>query len=630
MGRGKIEIKRIENSSNRQVTYSKRRSGIIKKAKEITVLCDAQVSLVIFASSGRMHEYCSPSTTHLKGQDILSLPHKELMAIEEALDTGLAAVRKKQMEFHSMLEQNEKILDEEFKHLQFVLRVRDYNSQVPFTFRVLPIQPNLQERISINPKYHVAAMRAPEMLFQFTLVAALLAATISAQEFPIAKAGCRDRCGNVTIPYPFGLTDDCYYDAGFLITCNHTFSPPKAFLTSSAINVTEITLGGKLHIEQYIAKDCYNASGRTLNVMPSLTLSKFIISDDENMFVSIGCDTVASLTGNLKAAGSNENEYEVGCTSSCNSLKYVPPDTCSGIGCCQTSLAKGVNYFDITVVSRKNHSGILDFSPCSYAFIIEKKKFNFSTSYLLGLKNVEKLPMVVDWSIGKNSCAEVKKSSMYNACQGNSTCYDPDNGYGYLCRCLDGYRGNPYLSNGCLDIDECTDATVNHNCTHICTNLIGNYTCSCHKGYHGDGRKNGKGCIRRNSLVIQIVVGKFVYHPLHFQSRALKEDRLVHILQDNMVNQDNIRQLREVANIAKKCIRIRGEERPSMKEVSVELEGLRTSTKHPWTNDGSNVEETNHLLGKSMETVRYEEMASTSVGHHSLQNRLMQSLGGGR
>ncbi|KAL9396096.1 hypothetical protein Peur_010349 [Populus x canadensis] len=168
MGRGKIEIKRIENSSNRQVTYSKRRSGIIKKAKEITVLCDAQVSLVIFASSGRMHEYCSPSTTHLKGQDISSLPHKELMAIEEALDTGLAAVRKKQMEFHSMLEQNEKILDEEFKHLQFVLqqqemameenamemenayhqqRVRDYNSQVPLAFRVQPIQPNLQERM---------------------------------------------------------------------------------------------------------------------------------------------------------------------------------------------------------------------------------------------------------------------------------------------------------------------------------------------------------------------------------------------------------------------------------------------------------------------------------------------------
>lgn len=62
MGRGKIEIKRIENTSNRQVTYSKRKNGIIKKAKEITVLCDANVSLVIYGSSGKMYEYCSPKT----------------------------------------------------------------------------------------------------------------------------------------------------------------------------------------------------------------------------------------------------------------------------------------------------------------------------------------------------------------------------------------------------------------------------------------------------------------------------------------------------------------------------------------------------------------------------------------
>ncbi|KAJ6337332.1 hypothetical protein OIU76_007083 [Salix suchowensis] len=322
-------------------------------------------------------------------------------------------------------------------------------------------------------------MRAPEMLFPFTLVAALLAATVSAQEFPIAKAGCQDRCGNVTIPYPFGLTDDCYYNFRFLITCNHTFNPPKAFLTTSTINVTEITLEGKLHVEQHIAKDCYNASGRTHRNSPELTLAKFIISDADNIFVSIGCDTEAYLSGNLKEADSVENEYEVGCTSSCSSLKYVPNDTCSGIGCCQTSLAKGVDDFYITVSSQTNHSAILDFSPCSYAFIIEEKKFNFSKSHFKDLENVDKLPMVVDWSIGYNSCAEVKKSGMYNACQGNSTCYDPHNGNGYLCRCLDGYRGNPYLPNGCLDIDECTDAIVKHNCTHRCTNSVGNYTCSC-------------------------------------------------------------------------------------------------------------------------------------------------------
>jgi MADS-box transcription factor len=65
MGRGKMEIKRIENLSNRQVTYTKRRKGIIKKATEISVLCDAKVSLVIFSSSGKMQAYCSPSTSYI-------------------------------------------------------------------------------------------------------------------------------------------------------------------------------------------------------------------------------------------------------------------------------------------------------------------------------------------------------------------------------------------------------------------------------------------------------------------------------------------------------------------------------------------------------------------------------------
>nr|ACR16041.1 DEFICIENS-like MADS-box transcription factor [Hypoxis villosa] len=62
MGRGKIEIKKIENATNRQVTYSKRRAGIMKKAKELTVLCDAEVSLIMFSSTNKFSEYCSPST----------------------------------------------------------------------------------------------------------------------------------------------------------------------------------------------------------------------------------------------------------------------------------------------------------------------------------------------------------------------------------------------------------------------------------------------------------------------------------------------------------------------------------------------------------------------------------------
>ncbi|KAA8547451.1 hypothetical protein F0562_003685 [Nyssa sinensis] len=69
MGRGKIEIKRIENATNRQVTFSKRRNGIFKKAQELTVLCDAKVSVIMFSNTGKFYEFTSPTTTTKKTYD---------------------------------------------------------------------------------------------------------------------------------------------------------------------------------------------------------------------------------------------------------------------------------------------------------------------------------------------------------------------------------------------------------------------------------------------------------------------------------------------------------------------------------------------------------------------------------
>ncbi|KAF7083703.1 hypothetical protein CFC21_087466 [Triticum aestivum] len=60
MGRlGKFEIKRIDDATSRQVCYSKRRSGIMKKARELAVLCDAQVAVIVLSSSGKHHHFCS-------------------------------------------------------------------------------------------------------------------------------------------------------------------------------------------------------------------------------------------------------------------------------------------------------------------------------------------------------------------------------------------------------------------------------------------------------------------------------------------------------------------------------------------------------------------------------------------
>ncbi|CAF2339728.1 unnamed protein product [Brassica rapa] len=197
MGRGKIEIKRIENVNNRVLTFSKRRNGLVKKAKEITVLCDAKVALIVFASNGKMTDYCCPSMDlgamldqyqklsgnklwdakhenlsneidkikkendslqlelrHLKGEDIQSLNLKNLMAVEHAVEHGLD-----KMEYLMTKKRNEKMMVEENRQLSFQLQqqemeiasnargmmMRDHDAQ--FGYRVQPIQPNLQEKI---------------------------------------------------------------------------------------------------------------------------------------------------------------------------------------------------------------------------------------------------------------------------------------------------------------------------------------------------------------------------------------------------------------------------------------------------------------------------------------------------
>ncbi|KAK8320180.1 hypothetical protein E1A91_A12G018000v1 [Gossypium mustelinum] len=61
MGRGKIVIRRIDNSTSRQVTFSKRRNGLLKKARELSILCDAEVGLIIFSSTGKLYDYASSS-----------------------------------------------------------------------------------------------------------------------------------------------------------------------------------------------------------------------------------------------------------------------------------------------------------------------------------------------------------------------------------------------------------------------------------------------------------------------------------------------------------------------------------------------------------------------------------------
>ncbi|XP_042028740.1 MADS-box protein SVP-like [Salvia splendens] len=92
MAREKIQIKKIDNVTARQVTFSKRRRGLFKKAEELSVLCDADVALIIFSSTGKLFEYASSSMNeilgrhnlHAKNLNKLEQPSLELQLVEDS------------------------------------------------------------------------------------------------------------------------------------------------------------------------------------------------------------------------------------------------------------------------------------------------------------------------------------------------------------------------------------------------------------------------------------------------------------------------------------------------------------------------------------------------------------------
>ncbi|KAI6689468.1 hypothetical protein NL676_026296 [Syzygium grande] len=201
----------------------------------------------------------------------------------------------------------------------------------------------------------------------------------------------------------------------------------------------------------FVAEDCYNSSGGSSNRNdPWLTLAVFPISPARNKFIAVGCDTYATFTGST---------YATGCLSSCERTSDVIDGSCSGIGCCETSIPRDSYRYNISVTSKHNHTGIWGFNPCGYAFVAEDGFFNFSTDDLYS-PPFSTVPIVLDWLIPNNTCDDAKKNTTSYMCQENSNCTDAENGIGYQCNCLEGYKGNPYLQNGCQDINECV---VSHN-----------------------------------------------------------------------------------------------------------------------------------------------------------------------
>ena len=115
---------------------------------------------------------------------------------------------------------------------------------------------------------------------------------------------------------------------------------------------------------------------------------------------------------------------------------------------------------------------------------------------------------------------------------------------------------------------------------------------------------------------------------------AIKEDHLLQILENHIVNEDNIEQLKEFANLAKRCLGLRGEDRPSMKEVAMELERLRSMGKHPLGNINFCAKKTEYLLSASSHSFNIDVgtgcSTSTTAKYDSSKDQVLKPLEDGR
>ncbi|KAE8100166.1 hypothetical protein FH972_018091 [Carpinus fangiana] len=309
-----------------------------------------------------------------------------------------------------------------------------------------------------------------------------------------AKPGCPSHCGDVEIPFPFGLSVDCFLDESFYITCQSG----KPFTGNVPVRNISIDTH-ELHVLNYVARDCPTDGSKNRT---SLRVPQYTISNSKNKFTGIGCDTIAYLSGYQ-----NGEEYKIGCSSQCPTPNNVGTGFCSGVGCCEVRFPYGLRNISVEVESFNNHASVQRFNPCGYAFVVEKGQFNFSASYLQNYTN-EMVPLVLDWAVMSNLTCEEARHKPNFACKDiNSECIDNQTRpAGYSCQCKQGYRGNPYLHGGCDDIDECLDGT--HNCTEQCTNGIGNYTCgNCPSWRRGNGKKDSEGCSVDPKLPILASIG---------------------------------------------------------------------------------------------------------------------------
>jgi hypothetical protein len=271
-----------------------------------------------------------------------------------------------------------------------------------------------------------------------------------------AAANCTALCGDISIPYPFGVEPGCYHAGGFNLTCDRSYSPPQLFLGDGTVQVLDIDLpNGKVRVNSHTYKllvhyetiSSINGTWRAGGPGYAADGPYFLAGTGQNTLVAVGCDAQIVLSG--------ENGVLVSsCSPFCPDVgvdEDMKLNNCSGIECCQATILKGRASYSLHSRSLSNDDTLIAdvfMVESGYPFNLEDYAFPNKT-----------FPAMLGWTINDTVCHANGSSpscrSERSFCHNYTIDFeDPDHDYtslvhGHNCGCSPGYQGNPYIAQGC-------------------------------------------------------------------------------------------------------------------------------------------------------------------------------------
>ncbi|KAK1410837.1 hypothetical protein QVD17_37378 [Tagetes erecta] len=248
-----------------------------------------------------------------------------------------------------------------------------------------------------------------------------------------AKTGCNDMCGNVRIPFPFGMHEHCALNHWYIVNCT-SFKP---YLT--ALNNLEV-LGVHLKNHTITIKtpritNCHNSVMNSSEIMGiDLDMSPFWFSKYHNKFVFEGCGTAALMdNGTLVTT----------CSTACVGVTLSDINNCFGIGCCETTISS----YDLKSYSISLGGLNEEYGGCGSAFLADESSYEegrFSDPFIV--KNTSFIPVSLMWALTGSDDV-----TCYGNTRENSGIYMFNGSIldSWICYSDSYLEGNPYLVDGC-------------------------------------------------------------------------------------------------------------------------------------------------------------------------------------